>query len=292
MSPTRRPSVAVIGAGIGGSYVAYELARTGCSVEVLDPQNAPNASSGNAGILAISYAKPMSNPRTVLAGIKSFVGPGHDVEIARPLTARTVRWLLRFGIDSRPFRAQSAAATVYAMARRSIELYDELADRDNVDLAFRRTGWLYVAREPKALWQQQKLAKSLSSAGVRSQLVAPDELAALEPSLGPGHIGAVLYPDDIAIDPGYVTKAVAAAARRHGTRFIKERVVGADLRAGRVDSLLTDAGRTIRADRFIIATGGDSAEVGKLLGCVFPSSAATVGAWCYPPPRSSPLARS
>lgn len=140
MSPTRRPSVAVIGAGIAGSYVAYELARTGCSVEVLDPQNAPNASSGNAGILAISYAKPMSNPRTVLAGIKSFVGPGHDVEIARPLTARTVRWLLRFGIDSRPFRAQSAAATVYAMARRSIELYDELADRDNVDLAFRRTG--------------------------------------------------------------------------------------------------------------------------------------------------------
>jgi D-amino-acid dehydrogenase len=265
-----RPSVTVIGAGIVGSYVAYELARAGCSVEVIDPQDEPNASSGNAGILAVSYAKPMSNPRTVLSGMKSLVGPGHGVEIARPLTAGTMRWLLRFGVDSRPWRAQTAAATVYGMARRSVELYDELADRERVDLAFRRTGWLYVARDPKALRQQQRLADALFRVGVRSQRIAAEELAALEPSLGPGHLGAVLYPDDVAVDPGYVTATVADAARRHGARFTRERVVAAELRPGSVKSLRTDADRRIAADRLVIATGGDSAEFGKLLGVRLP----------------------
>ena len=270
MAPTHRTSVTVIGAGIVGSYVAYELARAGCSVEVIDPLEAQNASNGNAGILAISYAKPMSNPRTVLSGIQSLVGPGHGVEITRPFTARTVRWLLRFGIDSRPWKAQSAAATVYAMARRSVELYDQLADRENVDLAFRRSGWLYVARDPKALRQQQRLAESLSGVGVRSRRIAPDELTVLEPSLGPGHVGAVLYPDDISIDPGHVTARVADVARRHGARFIRERIVAAELHSGGVKSLRTDADRTIQADRVVIATGCDSVEFGKFLGVRLP----------------------
>lgn len=288
MTHTQRPSVAVIGAGIVGSFVAYELARAGCSVEVIDPLDEPNASHVNAGILAISYAKPMSNPRTMLAGMKSLVGRGHDVEIARPLTADTVRWLLRFGFDSRPFRAQSSAATVYAMARRSVQLYDDLAARENVDLGFRRTGWLHVARDPKALRQQQRHATSLSSVGVRSQRIGPDELAALEPSLGPGHCGAVLYRDDISIDPGDLTATVADAARRHGTRFTAERVVAAELRSGRVTSLRTDAERTIRADRVVFATGAESAAWGELLGRRLPVQRAF--GWSLVIPTAAPLA--
>lgn len=260
----------MIGAGIVGSYVAYELAGAGCSVEVIDPLDGPNASSGNAGIIAISYAKPMSNPRTVLTGMKSLVSRGHGVELARPLSAGTIRWLLRFVIASRPRRAQAAAATVYAKARRSVELYDELADREHVDLAFRRTGWLYVARDLKAIRQQQRLADALRGVGVRSRRIAADELAALEPSLGHGHLGAVLYPDDISIDPRHVTATVADAARRHGATFTRERVAAAELRSGSVRSLRTDTGRRVHADRVVIAGGGDSADVGRLVGVRLP----------------------
>ncbi len=279
----------MIGAGICGSYLAYELARAGCAVEVLDPLDAPNASSGNAGILALSYAKPMSNPATLVTGIKSLIGPGHDVEIARPVTGETLRWLLRFGVESRPFRARSAAPTVHAMARRSVELYDELAARENVDLGLRRTGWLHVARSSKALRSQQRLARSLTGVGVRSELIAAAELGALEPGLGPGHCGGVLYPDDISFDPGRLTALVGDLARRHGAVFTKAHVVAADVHSGRVDSLRSDDDRTIRADRYVIATGGDSAAFGKLLGVRLPVERAY--GWNLVLPTDAPLAR-
>ena len=263
-------TVAVIGGGIVGSYVAYELARSGWTVEVLDAAGGPNASSGNAGILALSYAKPMSNPQALVAGARSVLGLAHDVELARPIRGRTVRWMARFALESRPFRAQRAAHTIAEMARHSVVLYDELADRESVDLGFRRTGWLYVARDAAALRTQQSLAESVASVGVRSQVIHGQELYDLEPGLSPGLTGGVFYPDDISMDPGHVTSAVVEAARRAGTQYSSERVVSAQLDRGRVLSLRTETGRTVNADNFLIATGAQSADVGRMLGVRLP----------------------
>jgi glycine/D-amino acid oxidase-like deaminating enzyme len=263
-------TVAVIGGGIVGSYVAYELARTGCTVEVLDPASGPSASVGNAGILALSYAKPMSNPQALVAGARSVLGLSHDVELARPIRGRTLGWMTRFVVESRPFRAQRAASAVAEMARHSVVLYDELADRESVDLGFRRTGWLYVARDAAALRAQQSLAESMTSVGVRSQVVRGAELYDLEPELRPGLAGGVFYPDDISMDPRRVTAAVAEAAQRSGAHYAPERVVSAELDRGRVLSLRTESGRTVHAQNFVIATGAHSAEVGRMLGVRLP----------------------
>jgi D-amino-acid dehydrogenase len=267
----RRPrTVAVIGGGIVGSYVAYELARSGCAVEVVDAGNGPNASSGNAGILALSYAKPMSNPHALVAGARLVLGLGRDFELVRPMSARTMRWLARFVIDSRPFRAHRAARKVAEMARHSVTLYDELAARESVDLGFRRTGWLYVARSSTALRGQQSLAASLASVGVRSHFVHGQQLYELEPALCSGLAGGVFYPDDISMDPRHLTSTVARAASGVGVRYTAGRVMSADIDHGRLVALRTESGRAVTADEYVIATGAQSADLGRLLGIRLP----------------------
>jgi D-amino-acid dehydrogenase len=270
MSPRWQRTVTVIGGGIVGSYVAYELARSGCAVEVLDAGGGPNASSGNAGILALSYAKPMSNPQALVVGARSVLGLAHDVELGRPISGRTIRWLTRFVLESRPFRGQRAARTIAEMARHSVAIYDKFAERESLDLGFRRTGWLYVARSAAALRAQQSLAESLTAVGVRSQIVRGRALYDLEPGLSPGLTGGVFYPDDISMDPRHVTSAVRQAARRAGVHYSSERVIYAQTDPGRVLSLRTEGGRTVDANDYVIATGAQSADVGRLLGVPLP----------------------
>lgn len=290
MSPASRPRVAVVGAGIVGSLTAYELARAGCEVDVYDadPLSAEtSASFGNAGVLALSYALPMSNPRNLWAGVRSLAGGGHDVEVARPVGARTARWMLRFALESRPFRAASAAQAIHAAAQRSVELYDDLASREGLDLGFRRTGWLYVGASASAVRLQEKLAAQLASVGVRARSVPAAELRELEPGLNSDLAGGVLYPGDVSMDPRRLTQAVREAARAQGVRFHHARVTGADRHGGRVRTLRTETGATVQADQFLVAAGAASASLGGMLGVRIPVTRGS--GWSLTLPSARPL---
>lgn len=273
-----RPDVVVVGAGIVGAWAAYELARSGCSVRVLDVDSldgGTSASFGNAGILARSYALPMSNPRMLVTGLRSVLSGGHDVDIERPLGAATIRWMARFGIESRPFRARRAAKAIYESARRSLEMYDEMAERDGVDLSFRRTGWLYVAAAERALESQAQLAQQLAGVGVRSEILSAGAVRELEPALDPALVGGVLYPDDISMDPAAVMRAVHRASRAHGVQFIQSRIVGVETREDDSRALVTESGQKIIADQYVLAGGVDTPTLGRWFGAYVPITRGT-----------------
>jgi D-amino-acid dehydrogenase len=255
----------VVGAGIVGSYVAYELAKAGFGVDVVDSSLATcTASSGNAGILAVSYAKPLSNPTTARAGFGLLRSHDSGVDVARPLTTQTLRWLARFAIQSRPGRASKAAHQIYMMATRSIEMYDELAAEEDVDLRLRRTGWLHVVRSHTELARQTRAAAELRTVGVQSQFLDQTDLRAIEPHLGPGHVGGVLFRQDVSMDPAHVTHVVRSIARGRGVRFHEGRVVAA--RTGpRATVVRTSGGAEFEGDAVVVAAGAESTALIRTL---------------------------
>lgn len=289
MNVVEPQSVIVIGGGIVGSLAAYELARAGWRVDVVDPKTEPNASYGNAGMLALSYALPMSNPKALAAGARSVLTGGRDVELARPITMGTVSWLGRFAWESRPRRAIRVAATIHSMARRSIELYDEFEQREAVALGLRRTGWLYVARTAAALRSQAHLAASVVEVGVRSTLLDAQGVRAYEPAIEGDVLGGVFYPDDISMNPGQITSIVRAAAHSRGVHFHSESVTAAKLdRSGSVQSVTTDQGNRLLASQFVIATGAQSNHTAALFGARIPVEAGT--GWSIVLPASTSIA--
>ncbi|MEJ3651909.1 FAD-dependent oxidoreductase [Actinomycetes bacterium KLBMP 9759] len=262
--------VAVVGAGIVGATVAYELVRAGASVVVFDPVPGRCSSAGNAGLVVPSYGVPMSNPAVLLSGLRALLGGDPSVTFARPLTARTAGWLLRFACAARPGRAWRDAGTLCRLATRSRALYDEFAAVEGVDLGVRNAGFLHLAHDPAVLRSELRAAKGLADLGVRHDVLDPAAVAALEPCLDvSGIAGAVRFPDDAALDPERVTAAYTDAAVRHGAELRRHTVIGARMSGGRAEAVRTAAG-WVRASAFVVATGAESATAGRMFGVRLP----------------------
>jgi D-amino-acid dehydrogenase len=180
------------------------------------------------------------------------------------LTAQTLRWLARFAIQCRPGRATKAAHQIYVMATRSVEMYDELAAEEDVDLRLRRTGWLYVVRSHDELARQARAAEELRTVGVESQVVDQTDLSGIEPHLGPGHVGGVLYRQDVSMDPEHVTRMVRSVARGRGVRF-HEGLVVATHSGARSTVVRTAEGAEFEGDAVVVAAGAESSALIRTL---------------------------
>jgi D-amino-acid dehydrogenase len=67
-----KPDVAIVGGGAIGVCCAYELAKRGASVTLLErgPELASGSSSGNAGLICPSHSTPISNPTSLRNGVR------------------------------------------------------------------------------------------------------------------------------------------------------------------------------------------------------------------------------
>lgn len=284
MTP-ERADVVVIGGGVVGSCVAYFLARSGIDVVVLDPAPGKGASAGNAGLVVPSYTLPMSNPDALVTGLRSLLGRA-PATLASPVSARTLAWLARFVLASRPGRAWRDVRVLHELAEFSRRGYDQL--RSEADFPLWSNGFLHLVRDRRTWAAEVRTARKLAAIGVRSEELGPDALAAVEPGLESGFVGAIRFPGDAALDPERTTRAFAEAAVRHGAVFHAERVVGVRTVAGRIEVVET-TGPTVAGRAFVLATGADTAAVGRLFGVRLPVEPGY--GWSLTLPTHAPLLR-
>jgi glycine oxidase len=169
--------IVVIGAGIVGCATAYELARRGASVQVVDDRPAGmGATQASAGVLA----------------------PYIEARDDSPLLELTVR---------------------------SLDLFDKFVARvssvSGLPVTYRRTGTLEIATEVESLtrFEQQRIA--LSRRGITAEVVDAAAVRREEPQLADGVLAGLLIPAHGYVVAGELTRALAAAARRHGAQLIE-----------------------------------------------------------------------
>ena len=119
------------------------------------------------------------------------------------------------------------------------------------------------------------LEKSLAlqhSAGVKAELLAPEDMARVEPRIDPAGLGAVLYePESGYGDPSAVTAGYAEAARRRGAAIEQGvEVTGILSEGGRVIGVATASGDRIAAPVVVNAAGLWSPRVAALAGVELP----------------------
>jgi D-amino-acid dehydrogenase len=191
--------VLVVGAGAIGAAAAYELARRGARVTVVERSTTPSGCSyGNAGLICPSHAEALANPAAIRDGLR-WIGRRDSPFRLHPRLA-LVPWLARFGAAALPGRSATATARLRALADRSLALHQELAEA--LPTSFARRGILSVFEH-----------------GGEPGMLTAAEARELEPALSPDLAGAIFHPDEAHCDPSAFVDALLAGAREHGAEI-------------------------------------------------------------------------
>jgi len=220
---SRAHDVLVVGGGVIGFAVAYELARRQVSVLVLDKDLPGRATSASAGGLwpvgeAVGLGCGVIYQATQAAAKKS---------AGVPQEAREDGPESHDGILAPCFRDLLVASNALFPA-----LSGELAERSGIDIEYRLGGGLlfavYDAREQSYV---ERVTRSLP-ASCRIEQLTPEEAWRIEPALTRELQGAALLSGEHQVNPMLLAEAFKRAAIRLGAEFRHDTLVRALRRQG------------------------------------------------------------
>src|SRR5688572_24892428 len=107
MSENERDTVVVIGAGIVGVCAAWQLARRGASVTLIDyDEPGRGCSYGNAGALSFGSVAPLAMPGVMRDAVSMLFDPAAPLRIPLAYLPKAAPWLARFVRSARPDAVQ------------------------------------------------------------------------------------------------------------------------------------------------------------------------------------------
>jgi glycine/D-amino acid oxidase-like deaminating enzyme len=241
---TNKSEVVILGGGVMGFSIAYNLAKQGISCQVIEMDSiAAKASGRNEGgvsspaLLGIFFATPFSSPYALEPCAKIF--------------------------DETFFGQQ--------------QLVKELQKSTGIDIEFADTPCLIPAfgeEDEKAIKEQISLAQSKvgESKGYEARWIDLDELRSLYPYISSDIRGAALA-GMWQLEPYKYVLSLAQAAEALGTSIKIAEAVGFHTRGKMVTSVTLSNGREVNADKVVIAMGPWSGIAASWLGVKIPLKA-------------------
>ncbi|MCX5537291.1 FAD-dependent oxidoreductase [Streptomyces sp. NBC_00006] len=159
----------------------------------------------------------------------------------------------------------SPSKTMTEFARYTVEKASAL-DLDG-DWCYRQVGGLEIATTPERLAELERRHGWLTSWGVESHLLDPDESAKLHPLLDPGAIlGGYHIPSDGLAKALRIGEAQARRALARGATFLGHHTVtDIETSGGAVNAVVTDRG-TFPADIVVSCAGFWGPRIGRMVG--------------------------
>lgn len=255
--------VIVLGAGIIGVTSAYQLAKAGHELTVIDRQPGPalETSFANAGEVSFGYCSPWAAPGIPMKAMK-WLFMEHAPLILRPkVDTAMLSWMMRM--------LSNCTSKRYAVNKSRML---RLADYSRISLATLRTetgiaydermqGTLQLFRTQQQLDASGKDVKALAADGIPYEVLDRDGCIRVEPALKHVRekiVGGLLTPKDETGDCFKFTNALAKRAEELGVRFNYGSIIrGLDVEGGRIRGVVTAHG-TLQADAVVVALGSFS----------------------------------
>ncbi len=171
-------------------------------------------------------------------------------------------------------RAQFSSPVSARLSMESMEVWETFEEEFDTDIAYRRPGYMFLAREEETAERFEENVRKQNEVGVDSEMLDPDEAAELCPELYAENFVAASYsPADGFADPHLALQGFSTAADAAGVD-IRTKTEAVDVRkdaTGRVTGVET-AEETLDADYMVNAAGPWAAKVAKLAGVDLPIS--------------------
>ncbi len=255
--------VIVLGAGIVGVTSAYELAKAGHDVTVVDRQPGPalETSFANAGEVSFGYCSPWAAPGIPMKAMK-WLFMQHAPLILRPkVDAAMIGWMIRMLSNCTSGRYAINKSRMLRLADYSRVSLAALRAETGISYDERMQGTLQLFRTHKQLDASAKDVQALAADGIPYEVLDPEGCVRAEPALRHVRekiVGGLLTPKDETGDCFKFANALAAKAIEKGVVFRYGSIVRSiDVEGGRVRGVVTAHGR-IDADAVVVALGSFS----------------------------------
>ncbi|ABC94326.1 D-amino-acid dehydrogenase, small subunit protein (plasmid) [Rhizobium etli CFN 42] len=273
--------VIVLGAGIVGVTSAYQLAKSGHEVTVVDRQSGPalETSFANAGEVSFGYCSPWAAPGIPMKAMK-WLFMKHAPLILRPkLDMAMLSWMARMLSNCTSERYAINKSRMLRLADYSRIALAELRAETGIAYDERMQGTLQLFRTQQQLDASAKDVKALAADGIPYEVLDRDGCIRVEPALKHVRdkiVGGLLTPKDETGDCFKFTNALAVKADALGVRFAYGTTIKAlDVEGGRVRGIVTDRDpdrerERMDADAVVVALGSYSPLLLKPFGISLP----------------------
>ncbi|MCW1413824.1 D-amino acid dehydrogenase [Rhizobium sp. 1AS11] len=255
--------VVVLGSGIVGVTSAYQLAKAGHEVTVIDRQPGPalETSFANAGQVSFGYCSPWAAPGIPMKALK-WLFMEHAPLILRPkFDAAMLAWLLRMLSNCTSERYAVNKSRMLRLANYSRIALAELRSETGLSYDEGMQGTVQLFRTAQQLDASAKDVKALAADGVPYEVLDRDGCVRVEPALAHVRdkiVGGLLTPKDETGDCFKFTNSLAAKAGEIGVRFVYNTAVKRlDVEDAKMRGVVTDRER-IAADAVVVALGSHS----------------------------------
>ena len=232
-------SVVVIGAGIVGVCVAWQLRRRGADVTLID-RDAPGraCSFGNAGALSIGSVAPLAMPGVMRDAARMLLDPAAPLRIPLSYLPAAAPWLQQFVRAARPNVVRRISTALSSLLANSIEKHLEMLDEIGTADIIRRTGQLYLYPDEKWLTKDAMSWALRREHGLRIERLGRADIAALEPDVSSDYAIGMFTPDQgMSANPYRQVTAIADDFARRGGRIVRDNVRAIELAGESVQAI-------------------------------------------------------
>jgi len=275
MTMSNSPNILVIGGGVIGCSVAYELARRGNAVTVVDKGRIGHGCSyGNAGWLVPAHAMPLPMPGAVGQALQWMTKKDSPLYLKPRFSPSMALWLIRFMRCANERHLTYAAPALVKLALRTLVLMESfIEEHGGDDLDFRKRDLLYVCRSKQGLQHALRELEIVRDLGLQGVQLSSRQLKEREPLIAGETAGGLLLEDQAQIEPLRFVEALAGEARQLAATFLPNTEVHAIEAGGnRVTRVITSGG-DFTPDEVVLAAGSWTAPLARLLNLRVPIQA-------------------
>jgi D-amino-acid dehydrogenase len=262
-----KPDVYIVGAGIVGLATAANLLQRGFRVTVLDREGpAAGASQGNAGAIAWTDVAPLAAPGLWKQAFKWLMDPLGPLTVRPAYALKILPWMLRFLAASNQTQMERSTKALAALNAEAWPSWERLWRVSGTHNQVRRDGCLELFDTRKSLeearpgWDQQRRY------GIQVEELDLGTIREMEPALSDRVVGGALVPDWAQVDdPKILCLSLADWLKGQGVAFETGDVARIEPQGAGALLTLGD-GRTLTADRLVIACGAWSRKLAAQLG--------------------------
>ena len=196
--------IVVIGAGIIGTTIAYDLQRRGQTVVLVDRDTpGKGASYGNMASIAVTEFMPASRPGVWAQMPKWMLDPEGPVRIRPGYMPKLIPWFMRFLSASRPSKLRELESAGAVLCGRVYKDLDALLKETRLEHMLSKEGCLSLYTDETEFRADREHIEILERFGFRHQVLDGRAIRDLEPALTHKIGKAVLFPDNRSVADPY-----------------------------------------------------------------------------------------